>query len=234
MPLLKQAECHNKQVWCAWTQHSPQQDKRRHSRTVYLRHHGADERVLLLPIPPLQSSYDGLHLKKSGKSEAQMWTWKGVSSAHQRHDLLHRSCLRTGKGHADMLSSHRQLLAKHGYHSITLWLGSFGAATLRKHLTWSKPCWVHGNKDNTANKGDGALNLTNLNKLKMQKATIFPWLQLRPEGYIETFRSNSESCCYFCKIQPEILLILKRFCEQLALLNSLLLFFFSMNFKSVC
>lgn len=90
---------------------------------------------------------------------------------------------------------------------------------------------MHGNKDNIANKRDGALNLTNLNKLKMKKATIFPWLQLRPEGYIETFRSNSESCCYFCKIQPEILLILKRFCEQLALLNSLLLFFFLHEFQ---
>lgn len=72
-------------------------------------------------------------------------------------------------------------------------------------------CWVHGNKDSTADERNGALDHTNLNLLKMQKVTIFPRLQLRPEGSIEIFSYNSESCCYFCKMQPEILLILKRF-----------------------
>lgn len=92
MPPLKQAECHDMQVWCACTQRSPRQDKRRHSKTVYLWHAGLCERVLLLSIPPLQSSCDGLHLKKSGKSEAQMWTQKGCPPSQITPKDWRRTC----------------------------------------------------------------------------------------------------------------------------------------------
>lgn len=209
MPPLKQAECHLMQVWCACTQRSPRQDKRRQQNCPSLAWRTLWKSFIAINSPTTEQLWwaaleetrkersTDVNLEGGVISPPQVWPSLQVTLKDWRRTC----CPPTDSFFLNMATTVSP-------YSWLLWIWNtenapdmiktlLSAWQQRQYSKWEG--WSSGPYKSQAQLAQNA------------KSNNISMALLRPEGSIETFRYNSESCCYFCKIQPEILPILKRF-----------------------